>query len=1797
MGPAASALAANIQTDLFVYQNGDTVTVTADGFGATETVDVVTTDPYGTVVDQGAPPTDDLGNVTYQFVLNSDVPGIYDVVATGRTSGLSASTQFDPAILSVTPTSKNFGSVTVGSTGTSQTFTIKNTGTSMLNVQSVTLGGTDPSQFTLNTSGMLTSVPAGGQTAFSANFAPTSAGAKSATIDLKTNDTNPSLPISGMGTADTTPPVITRTITGTAGSTGWYVTNVTVAWSVTDPDSAVTIDSGCGTQNFTTETTGTTSSCTAHSTGGSSTDSVTIKIDKTAPTASLSVTGGTLGLNGWYVTDVTVQASGTDTISTPVVCTADQLQTTETAGHTFNGSCTNNAGLTTNASALTIKLDETPPQIDVAFAPAKNVDGWNNTASVAVSYACSDNLSGIDASYNTPPYVSGCPNSDTATSQGITTFNGRTTRDLAGNTTAVNPSVNIDRDAPIINQGTIHGTVGNSGWYKSDVTVDFSAFDSLSGLKDPADASFSLTASGEGSAVSTGSRDVFDKADNSSTAGPLSYKIDKHAPTIACGSANSSWHGANVSIACTASDLVSGLANPSDANFSLSTNVLGGTYDANASTGTHQVCDAAGNCATAGPISGNKIDLQAPTFSCDATDTDWHGANVDLGCTAQDGGSGLDGSSPASFTLSTTVAAGQENLNASTGSQALADAVGNSTTAGPYSGIKVDRKAPTFTCDGTDTDWHGANVDLGCTAQDGGSGLDGSSPASFTLSTTVAAGQENLNASTGSQALADAVGNSTTAGPYSGIKVDRKAPSFSCDGTDSNWHGANVALHCTAQDGGSGLNGSSPASFDLSTTVAAGQENLNASTGSQALTDAVGNSTTAGPYSGIKVDRKAPTFTCDGTDTDWHGGNLTFTCTAADGGSGVAGSSTASLSTTVADGDETATAFTGTHDFFDVVGNSAQAGPIGPNMIDRKAPLVSCGSSDGLWHANDVMIHCTATDGGSGIPDPADQSFDLSTNLSANTEEANVSTGTHSVADAVGNTSIAGPVTGNQIDKKAPAVSCGSPDGDWHATDVSIGCDANDGGSGLLNAGDASFSLSTNVPVNTDDSNASTGSRTVKDNVLNATVAGPIAGNKVDKKKPVITCASPDADWHGSDVMIQCAATDGTGSGLAVPGDASFYLSTSVPANTETANASTGTHQVCDAVNNCEMAGPISGIMVDKKTPQQSSCDTADGNWHGADVTLHCTYTDGGSGPASQQVALSTNVAGGTEMANAIASAGTNKACDAVGNCAASPADIGGNKIDKKAPQQTACDSPSASWSAVDVTLHCTYTDGGSGPASQQVALSTNVAGGTETANAIASAGGAQACDASNNCADSPADIAGNKIDRKAPAVACAPADGLWHPSDVGRLCAATDGGSGVAGAATFTLNTSVAPGDETDNAMTDTHPFYDVVGNSAQAGPLGGNKVDKKSPTFSCDPTDSAWHGANVTRHCTAQDGGSGLNGSSPASFDLSTTVAAGQENPNAPTGSQALADAVGNSVTAGPYSGIKVDRKAPVISCGSADGLWHATDVSIACTATDGGSGLASPADASFSLSTAVPAGTETTNASTDTRSVADGVANAATAGPVSGNKIDKKGPSITITTPGSGASYTFGQAVAASYGCTDGGSGLGPCNGTVINGSNIDTASVGTKTFTVTAADAVLNASTLTSTYYVKYAASGMCNGDAGHVIRQPINADGTSVFKQGSTVPAKFRVCDANGVSIGTAGVVSGFRLIQTINGTIVSNIDEAVDSTTPDSDFRWDPTDKQWIFNMSTKKLGANKTYIYVITLNDGSTIQFQFGLK
>ena len=77
----------------------------------------------------------------------------------------------------------------------------------------------------------------------------------------------------------------------------------------------------------------------------------------------------------------------------------------------------------------------------------------------------------------------------------------------------------------------------------------------------------------------------------------------------------------------------------------------------------------------------------------------------------------------------------------------------------------------------------------------------------------------------------------------------------------------------------------------------------------------------------------------------------------------------------------------------------------------------------------------------------------------------------------------------------------------------------------------------------------------------------------------------------------------------------------------------------------------------------------------------------------------------------------------------------------------------------------------------------------------------------------------------------------------------------------------------------------------------------------------------------------------------------------------------------------------------------------------------------------------------------------------------------PAVTITTPANGASYGRGQNVAAAYSCTASpGATLSSCTGTVPTGRPIDTQSVGTHTFTVTASDNLGATNSQTVTYNV-------------------------------------------------------------------------------------------------------------------------------
>ena len=224
--------------------------------------------------------------------------------------------------------------------------------------------------------------------------------------------------------ADATPPVITPDVSGTLGSNDWYVGDVAVSWKVTDGESAVTATDGCDPTTVSADTTGVTFTCSATSAGGSSSQSVTIKLDKTGPSANLAVTAGTPGLESWYTGDVAVSTSGSDDISGPVTCTAAQSQTTDTPGTEFNGSCVNDAGLSTAAAPLTVKRDATPPVITWNGGPADGGAYVFGSVPAAPTCTATDATSGPN----------GCTVAGYGTAVGSHTLTA-TAYDVAGNST------------------------------------------------------------------------------------------------------------------------------------------------------------------------------------------------------------------------------------------------------------------------------------------------------------------------------------------------------------------------------------------------------------------------------------------------------------------------------------------------------------------------------------------------------------------------------------------------------------------------------------------------------------------------------------------------------------------------------------------------------------------------------------------------------------------------------------------------------------------------------------------------------------------------------------------------------------------------------------------------------------------------------------------------------------------------------------------------------------------------------------------------------------------------------------------------------------------------------------------------------------------------------------------------------------------------------------------------------------------------------------------------------------------
>lgn len=151
--------------------------------------------------------------------------------------------------------------------------------------------------------------------------------------------------------SDVTPPVITPNVSGTLGNNGWYVSDVTVTWSVVDNESPISSSSGCDEINITADQAATTYTCEATSAGGTASESVTIKRDATAPIVSLI--GGPANGGSYYFGSVPAAptCSASDALSGLDGACVVTGYSNAVGSHTVAASAMDEAGNSGSASA------------------------------------------------------------------------------------------------------------------------------------------------------------------------------------------------------------------------------------------------------------------------------------------------------------------------------------------------------------------------------------------------------------------------------------------------------------------------------------------------------------------------------------------------------------------------------------------------------------------------------------------------------------------------------------------------------------------------------------------------------------------------------------------------------------------------------------------------------------------------------------------------------------------------------------------------------------------------------------------------------------------------------------------------------------------------------------------------------------------------------------------------------------------------------------------------------------------------------------------------------------------------------------------------------------------------------------------------------------------------------------------------------------------------------------------------------------------------------------------------------
>jgi hypothetical protein len=451
---------------------------------------------------------------------------------------------------------------------------------------------------------------------------------------------------------------------------------------------------------------------------------ISVKIDATPPLITPSMSG-TLGSNGWYLSNVDVIASGSDVTSglaSSALSTNGgtwQPSTTLTSDgvYTLNFRAMDNAG---NLAAMirAVSIDKVPPTINYTVSGTPGANGWYVSQAI-VSATALDMTSGVSTLLISDNGGAGQAGPVTL-SEGTHNLTIMAI-DKAGNSETVSQTVYVDTLGPVIFP-SVSGSSGTNGWYVSTAKVNAMASDMGSGLKRGVEVSLNDGSTWGGLPVqlSDGTHSLtyraYDNAGNLSTSSST-VRVDTTPPSFNTSTTGTSgiagWYVSEATTSISASDGLSGVDhieyNQNGAGWQTGSSFTSGE---GVNLVSLRVYDEAGNVSNGSMTV--KVDTVPPTSSfSEQSGNDVASGIINLNGTSSDASSGLQfvevsmdgGMSWNAATLSgSTWSYDWDTTSTSNGTYTVlvraGDTVGNLENPVPYT-LSIDTFPPTVKI----TDW------------------------------------------------------------------------------------------------------------------------------------------------------------------------------------------------------------------------------------------------------------------------------------------------------------------------------------------------------------------------------------------------------------------------------------------------------------------------------------------------------------------------------------------------------------------------------------------------------------------------------------------------------------------------------------------------------------------------------------------------------------------------------------------------------------------------------------------------------------------------------------------------------------------------------------------------------------------------------------------------------------------------------------------------------------------------------------------------------------------------------------